>query len=110
RGTVAISALPSCDLRWSCGGLSILPSGLSTLPLASWRINSRKPPTPQWRRDLQSRLVKEMSMPPAVLMVSVLLIAHVLGGCDSKPNAGASPPPPVTVARPLEKTITEWDE
>ena len=49
-------------------------------------------------------------MTQAVLMVSVLLMAHVLGGCDSKPTAGAPPPPPVTVARPLEKTITEWDE
>ena len=37
-------------------------------------------------------------------------MAHVLGGCDSKPTAGAPPPPSVTVARPLEKTITEWDE
>jgi membrane fusion protein, multidrug efflux system len=49
-------------------------------------------------------------MPPAVLMISLLLMAHVLGGCDSKPTAGAPPPPSVTVARPLEKTITEWDE
>ena len=49
-------------------------------------------------------------MPPAVLMISLLLIALVLGGCDSKPTADAPPPPSVTVARPLEKTITEWDE
>ena len=49
-------------------------------------------------------------MPPAVLMISLLLMAHVLGGCDSKPIAGAPPPPSVTVALPLEKTITEWDE
>ena len=49
-------------------------------------------------------------MPPAVLIISLLLLAHALGGCDSRPTAGAPPPPPVTVARPLEKTITEWDE
>ena len=55
-------------------------------------------------------LVKEMSMRPPVLMVSVLLMAHVLGGCDTKPAVSAPPPPPVTVAHPLEKTITEWDE
>jgi multidrug efflux system membrane fusion protein len=41
----------------------------------------------------------------------VLLMAHVLGGCDSEPaGSGAPLPSPVTVARPLEKTITEWDE
>jgi membrane fusion protein, multidrug efflux system len=49
-------------------------------------------------------------MPPAVLMISLLLMAHVLVGCDGKPAASAPQPPPVTVARPIEKTITEWDE
>jgi RND family efflux transporter MFP subunit len=45
------------------------------------------------------------------LMVCVLFMALVLGGCDSKPAADAAPlPSPVTVARPIEKTITEWDE
>jgi membrane fusion protein, multidrug efflux system len=43
--------------------------------------------------------------------ISLLLIAHVLGSCDRKPAADGSPlPSPVTVARPIEKTITEWDE
>jgi membrane fusion protein, multidrug efflux system len=51
-----------------------------------------------------------MSMMKAVLMVSYLLLVPVLGGCDSKPTVGAPPPPPVTVARPIEKRITEWDE
>jgi membrane fusion protein, multidrug efflux system len=44
-------------------------------------------------------------------VVVVLLMALVLGGCDSKPAGNSGPlPPAVTVARPLEKTITEWDE
>src|ERR1700674_2937927 len=42
---------------------------------------------------------------------SLLLMAPLLIGCDSTPAAiAAPPPPPVTVARPLQKTITEWDE
>jgi membrane fusion protein, multidrug efflux system len=45
-----------------------------------------------------------------VPLVSLVLIANVLAGCDSKPTAGSPPPPTVTVAQPLQKSITEWDE
>jgi len=41
---------------------------------------------------------------------SLLVSAVALAGCD-KPAATAAPPsPPVTVAHPLQKSITEWDE
>jgi RND family efflux transporter MFP subunit len=45
-------------------------------------------------------------------LAGLLLMAIALVSCsDSKPGtAAAPPPPPVTVARPLQKTITEWDE
>src|SRR5215468_6418970 len=45
-------------------------------------------------------------------LAGLVLVAHALAGCsDSKPGAAAAPPPPpVTVAHPLQKTITEWDE
>src|SRR5262249_35652343 len=47
----------------------------------------------------------------AILLGSLVLAAHALTGCDNKPAAGAAPPPPpVTVAHPLRKRITEWDE
>jgi membrane fusion protein, multidrug efflux system len=50
-------------------------------------------------------------MTRAILLGSLVLVAHALAGCDSKPvAASAPPPPPVTVAHPLQKTITEWDE
>jgi multidrug efflux system membrane fusion protein len=50
-------------------------------------------------------------MTRGILLALLLLSAHGLAGCDGKPAAGAAPPPPsVTVARPLQKTITEWDE
>ena len=38
------------------------------------------------------------------------VLAGLLAGCDNKPVAGAPPPPPVTVSKPLQKSITEWDE
>src|SRR6059058_2792601 len=43
---------------------------------------------------------------------ALVLMAHALASCgDSRPGtASAPPPPPVTVAHPLQKTITEWDE
>jgi membrane fusion protein, multidrug efflux system len=48
----------------------------------------------------------------AIFPGSLLLAAQLLAGCDNKPaaNAAAPPAPPVTVARPLQKQITEWDE
>src|SRR6266849_9019597 len=50
-------------------------------------------------------------MTRVILLAGLLFTAHVLAGCDGKPAAGAAPSPPaVTVARPLQKTITEWDE
>ena len=51
------------------------------------------------------------SMKRTILLGSLFMAMAVLAGCDSKPAATAPPPPPpVTVARPLQKTITEWDE
>jgi membrane fusion protein, multidrug efflux system len=50
-------------------------------------------------------------MTRAILLGSLAIVAHALASCDSKPVAGsAPPPPPVTVAHPLQKMITEWDE
>jgi multidrug efflux system membrane fusion protein len=51
-------------------------------------------------------------MTRVILLGALVLMAHALASCsDSKPVAAAAPPPPpVTVARPLQKTITEWDE
>jgi RND family efflux transporter MFP subunit len=50
-------------------------------------------------------------MARGVLLGFLIFAALGLAGCDGKQAAGsAPPPPPVTVARPVQKTITEWDE
>jgi multidrug efflux system membrane fusion protein len=47
----------------------------------------------------------------ARLFIVAAFFAGLLAGCDNKPVAGgAPPPPPVTVSKPLQKSITEWDE
>src|SRR5262252_8075985 len=46
--------------------------------------------------------------------IGLLVTASVVGtlaGCDSRPASNTAPPAqPVTVALPLQKKITEWDE
>jgi multidrug efflux system membrane fusion protein len=56
--------------------------------------------------------LEHKSMTRAILPIFLLLVAGLLAGCDGKPAASAGPPPapPVTVALPLQKKITEWDE
>jgi multidrug efflux system membrane fusion protein len=46
----------------------------------------------------------------ARVFIVAALFAGLLAGCDNKPVASAPPPPPVTVSKPIQKSITEWDE
>ena len=48
----------------------------------------------------------------AIFVAFLLASANLLIGCDNEPAASSASPPlaPVTVARPLQKVITEWDE
>ena len=39
-----------------------------------------------------------------------VLLAFTLSGCDRKPAEQAAAPPPVTVAQPVKRTVTDWDE
>src|ERR1700730_8547006 len=41
----------------------------------------------------------------------IVLLAITLSGCGDKPPAHApASPPPVTVAQPIKRTVTDWDE
>lgn len=49
-------------------------------------------------------------MTRAILMLACGLAALGLAGCDNKPAASGPPLPAVTVSKPLQQRITEWDE
>src|SRR6202049_4914302 len=41
----------------------------------------------------------------------IVLLAITLSGCgDKPPPQAAAPAPPVTVAQPVKRTVTDWDE
>jgi membrane fusion protein, multidrug efflux system len=42
----------------------------------------------------------------------LIMLAALLAGCEEKqaPQAAAPPAPPVTVAQPVKRTVTDWDE
>jgi membrane fusion protein, multidrug efflux system len=48
----------------------------------------------------------------APFLIIALLLDGLLSGCDTKPAASTNPPPlpSVTVSKPIQKSITEWDE
>ncbi|WP_244553555.1 efflux RND transporter periplasmic adaptor subunit [Nitrobacter vulgaris] len=48
----------------------------------------------------------------APFLIIVLFLAGLLSGCDTKPAASTNHPPlpSVTVSKPIQKSITEWDE
>jgi membrane fusion protein, multidrug efflux system len=42
---------------------------------------------------------------------AIVLLGFALAGCEQKPQAAAAPAPPaVTVAQPVKRTVTDWDE
>ena len=47
----------------------------------------------------------------ALLSALPVFAALALAGCDKQPAAGGPPPPPaVTVAKPVQKNLAQWDE
>lgn len=46
----------------------------------------------------------------SIFPVASVILALVLAGCGKKEEAAAPPAPPVTVANPLKKQTTDWDE
>jgi multidrug efflux system membrane fusion protein len=47
----------------------------------------------------------------ALLSALPVLAAFALAGCDKQPAAAGPPPPPaVTVAKPIQKNLAQWDE
>src|SRR5688500_7650721 len=48
--------------------------------------------------------------PSAGIAVSVIMLAALAGGCKKQAAPPPQPPPSVTVARPIQREVIEWDE
>lgn len=46
----------------------------------------------------------------SIIPAASVILAVLLAGCEKKPEAAAPPAPAVTVASPLKKQTTDWDE
>jgi membrane fusion protein, multidrug efflux system len=51
-----------------------------------------------------------VSLRAAVVVVALIGLAPVLAGCGQSPQQAAPPPPKVTVAKPVKRTIVDQDE
>src|SRR5262245_42659856 len=47
---------------------------------------------------------------PLQMLFSLLLLLWIMRGCNRAPPPPAQPPPAVTVSRPIEREVIEWDE
>src|SRR6201747_178133 len=55
------------------------------------------------------RIIANLLSSRALTSLTVLIAAS-LSGCGEKPPAPAAAAPPVTVAQPVKRTVTDWDE
>src|SRR5262245_16150811 len=107
---VPLATGPPC---WAPGALGYGIPSLSMPMFATKRLLATTDPSgDNSHMDPIHAVLESNPMTRAILLGTLVLVAHALASCnDSKPvAASAPPPPPVTVARPLQKMITEWDE
>src|SRR5579871_930884 len=101
--------LPRQSCAWRDGDASLgMPETTAGRSLAAWHEEmslSATDPTNTFNQNIESRF--SCLGPVAALM----FLAVGLAGCEQSPQASAAPAAlPVTVAQPLKRTVTDWDE
>jgi Biotin-lipoyl like len=87
--------------------VSAITLELRSLPRVQTRVTKRWISVPvEARVEMQPSSKIYRCMPK---VAAILLVAIVLAGCRQEVSQAAGPPP-VTVAQPVKRTITEWDE
>src|SRR6516225_9834127 len=75
------------------------------------RFGAKEKPLSATRQPERRLQIGDLRVPTArSLQAMVLLSALALSGCGEKPQPQAAAPPPVTVAQPVKRTVTDWDE
>jgi membrane fusion protein, multidrug efflux system len=81
------------------------------MPAAASRHGAKEKPlisTRRLERPFQIGDARAQALRPVRAMI--LLSALALSACGEKPQQQAAAPPPVTVAQPVKRTVTDWDE
>src|SRR5262245_59890183 len=98
--------------RRPCGARDRLGYGISSLSMPMFATKRLLATThlsgDNWHVEPTHAVLESNPMTRVIFLGALVLMAHALASCsDSKPVAASAPPPPtVTVAHPLQKTIT----
>jgi multidrug efflux system membrane fusion protein len=99
------------DSRWNGGAPRISPCGSN---LVSSRFDRGAAPRKGPLTSAQAPELFDRTFQAAIRLgigaAAISLLAIALAGCERKQAAAAPPPPLVTVAQPVRRIITEWDE
>src|SRR3984957_6056885 len=86
---------------WSCRGISWRSPRLIVATCGGMKLGTT---------EKSGCLAQNVISRPCSFRPLIVLLAVALSGCGDKPPPQAASAPPVTVAQPTKRTVTDWDE